>query len=430
MPAIKPSLPRFVVRSAKHSFILTDMSEEKENENEGIVIDVVAEVEEPKAEQEAVTQPEEKINTEPPPPQPVKQRSTLPSLILAILAILLAAGTAIVGMQLWSGVTQEIHALDARFDATLKAQDNLQTAIGMANAAIATQQQLMDKQRSDVAEQQQNLSQQIQGISSERRQMNLRETELKSLVADIHKRIGRSDSQWRVAEAEYLIRVAITRLQLAKDIDTAMQALNLADDRLRDTAEPQWDPIRQRLAKDIAALAAVELPDTAGISAQLTALSEQVPALTLVSTHEQMSMETSNASSTDRESRSWSTLADDMLSGIKDSVRIRRNDEPVHALLTPDQQHFMYQNLALQLETARMALVQQDKDAYQASLARAKQWITELFDARQAATQSMLTAINELIATDIAPPLPDITQSLMLLLERQAVNKTLAETNP
>ena len=39
MPAIKPSLPRFVVRSAKHSFILTDMSEEKENENEGIVID-------------------------------------------------------------------------------------------------------------------------------------------------------------------------------------------------------------------------------------------------------------------------------------------------------------------------------------------------------------------------------------------------------
>lgn len=405
------------------------MTKNKKNEeDEGIVIDVVPE-------------PEETIEDEPPAPEdeqasaePVatvrKPRSTLPSLFLAILALILIAASTIVGMQLQSGMNQDIKQLENQLKTLQGVQENLQASIESASTAITAQQDSMAQQRTDVAAQQSSLEQQIQGISNERRQMKLREAELKALVADIHKRVGRTDSQWRVAEAEYLIRLGINRLQLARDVDTARAALELADARLRDTAEPQWDPIRQQLAKDITALNAVTLPDTAGISAKLSALAEQVPALALTSPRTQATIDAQQPVAADRESRSWKTLTDDMLRGIKDSVRIRRSDEPVHALLTPDQQHFLYQNLALQLQTARLALVQGNAAAYQATLDRAKAWINDLFDLGKPSSTNMLVAIDELMAIDISPPLPDITGALSLLKERQLVDKALSQDIP
>ncbi|MGV6826578.1 MAG: uroporphyrinogen-III C-methyltransferase [bacterium] len=398
------------------------MTEEKENE--GIVIDVVPEKEPeevpPQAEPEDQPEP---VKTE---PSQSKPRSTLPSLILAVLALIGVTATVIVGLQLWSDIQQDIKVLDARFDTAQKAQENLQSAIETANAAIAAQQQLMDDQSSAVTAQQADISAQIQSISNERQHMIDREAELRALVADIHRRIGRSDTQWRVAEAEYLIRVAINRVQLAYDVSTAITALRLADERLRDTTEPQWDPVRQQLAKDIATLTGTVLPDLSGMSARLNALAEQVPSLELA--HQQQAKPEPEAGGvTPREDRSWSTLADDMMAGLKDAVRIRRTDVPVPAMLTPDQQQFLYQNLALQLETARLALVQRDAESYQTTLRTARAWVEELFSLEHPATQQMLDEINDLAAIEIQPELPDITQALQILNERRVVNATLAE---
>ena len=112
-----------------------------------------------------------------------------------------------------------------------------------------------------------NFQRQEQQLAEENVNLQEREAELRAAVADVHRRVGRSGTQWMIAEAEYLLRIANDRLILARDTNSARVALGLADQRLRDTKDPGWAGVREQIARDIARLSAFEAPDSAGISA-------------------------------------------------------------------------------------------------------------------------------------------------------------------
>ena len=50
-----------------------------------------------------------------------------------------------------------------------------------------------------------------------------------------------------VAETEYLLRIAGHRLNLARDTRAALAAMELADQRLRDTLDPGWAGVREQI---------------------------------------------------------------------------------------------------------------------------------------------------------------------------------------
>ena len=396
-----------------------------ETEKEGVVIDVTPEPEEPE------------LDSAPPASAPPHKSGIgrQAPLIVAVIALVLVAAALIFAYRFTRQATQDLASLNARLSTSLEQQHSLESQLADAEKAVAeqaqrlqTQQQRVDAQDKVIDKARQEFSQQGKMLDQERERMQEREAELRASVADVHKRVGASGTQWMVAEAEYLMRMANNRLTLARDVATARAALLLADQRLRDTGDPGWNDTRRQIARDIARLDNAHLPDIAGISARLSALAEEVPQLKLAgatlggAAHHAAEKD----ATTPRAKRSWDTLLDDLWAGFKDTVRIRRNDQPVQAMLPPEQQFFLYQNLRLHLETARLAVARGDDTLYHDSLNTVIAWLNAYFDAADPLTRTMRDGVTELNKANVHPPLPDISQSLQALLLRQKLNADLA----
>ena len=76
---------------------------------------------------------------------------------------------------------------------------------------------------------------------------------------------NRTRTDWLLAEAEYLIRIANQRLQIEKDIRGALAALESADEVLRETDDVGVYPVREQLAREIMALRSVTDVDRTGL---------------------------------------------------------------------------------------------------------------------------------------------------------------------
>jgi len=410
----------------------------EDTEKAGVVIDVTPEPEQPTDQADNAT--EQTAASEPPQGQkPTDSKQGKAPLIIAVLALVLVAGALVAAFQYTKQTTQDLAAINNSLSSSLAAQQALEEQLAAANAAVREQAELLAQQQAQFDEQQKSLDearerfdQQEQLLDSERLKMQQREAELKATVADVHKRVGSSGTQWLVAEAEYLMRVANERLNLARDTGTAREALLLADQRLRDTRDPGWNPVRTQLARDITALDAAALPDIAGIAARLEALAEQVPQLQLSNATLGGTDRTprGDTEATPREQRNWDTLLDDLWAGFKDTVRIRRRDKPVAAMLAPEQQFFLYENLRLYLESARLAVARADRELYRDSLNTVGSWLSTHFDNADPLTQSTRNAIADLMRIDIRPMLPDISASLRSLQVRRKLNADLAGSPP
>jgi uroporphyrin-3 C-methyltransferase len=118
-----------------------------------------------------------------------------------------------------------------------------------------------------------------------------------------------------------------------------------------------------------------------------------------------------------------------LIAGFKSTIRVRRNDQPQQAMLAPEQQYFLYENLRLQLEGARLAIAKGDQSLFQDNLNTIANWLSTYFDPSHQLAQSMLAAVNELKAINIKPNLPDLSRSLHELQLRKKLSDDLERAN-
>jgi uroporphyrin-3 C-methyltransferase len=408
---------------------------------EGVVIDVTPEQETPQSDSPAASETD---SAAPESAAPAKHGGGggrglgIAALLLALIALGITAAAAWFGYQQWQTLESELanarsqggsaaseaRALGQRLDNVSGEQQALGGQLGQLQGRVTE----LDDSLRGVQEQ---FTQQQQLLSSERTQLDERETQLRALVADLHERVGRSGNQWLLAEAEYLLKLADYRLRLASDPTTARTALALADERLHATGDPGWAGVREQIARDLTALDTLELPDVTGMWSRLGALIGQVPNLKLADdprtlTETKAQFEVTPAPT---EERTWRTLLADLWAGIKNAVRIRRNDEPVAAMLPPEQEYFLYENLRLRLEQARLALVQGRGDIYRESLGESRDWLNRHF-ATDAVAKGMDAALEELQNSPATTDLPDLSDSLRALQARRELLKALPPPLP
>jgi len=347
--------------------------------------------------------------------QVIRERGGLSkmALVVAVAALLGGGAGLFVGMQKLQGLQADLNRLDQASRLTRDQQRGLATSLQEMGRRFEAQKQQIEAQKQALATQQ-------AGLDEERTRLQQQAAEIRDALQSVHQRIGRSSTQWMAAEAGYLMHVANNRLQLEGDVETAITALQAADDRLRDTGDPSWVGVREILAAEIARLKGAGRVDLAGLSARLAGLGEAVRALKLLGTEPVPAAQRSEppAPTVAEGERSWKTLLEDSWQGFKSIMVIRHHGQPVSAMLPPDQQYFVYQNLRLQLEAARTALLQRDQALYDASLATARQWLGEFFDPDDGATRAMQQAIEKLGGVQVRPELPDISRSLMALQAR------------
>jgi uroporphyrin-3 C-methyltransferase len=398
----------------------------------GVVIDVSPEPEGP--EQDESGEPASAVSEPAAAESEKKARggNALP-LVLAIIALITVGAASFYAYQHWLQLKSDLASLDARLREAQSQQqqlgqmlDGASEAVRAQEPALGEQRELLTRQQAAMDEARANFQRQEQQLAEENVNLQEREAELRAAVADVHRRVGRSGTQWMIAEAEYLLRIANDRLILARDTNSARVALGLADQRLRDTKDPGWAGVREQIARDIARLSAFEAPDSAGISARLAALIEQIPQLKIARATIGPERTLPQRTAHEPGERSWETLLEDVWSGFKDSVRIRERDTPVQAMLAPEHQFFLYENLKLHLEAARLGLARGDQALFRDNLTIAANWLGMYFAPESGSAMAIGDAIGEMLEVDIRPPMPDVSQSLRALQVRQKLMEDVA----
>jgi len=387
-----------------------------DQEKDGVVIDVTPEREPP-------PEPSGPADEGKAPPSRKPSRSTPAGRVAMALASLVTVAVIVVvvmGYSHWAGLRAELDALGQRLAENVEVQDELREAVRRAQEAVQAQQQDIAEQEARLQdtlgsyeaaarEQRTALQARERQLAAEQARLEAREAELRQAVADVQQRIGRSGSAWMVAEAAYLMQLAKHRLELARDLLTARAALELADERLRDTLDPRWAGVRETLAREREALAALNWPDLDVLAAQLDRLVAQVPELESppggFAVPERGAAASAPLAAAAQE-RTWNTLVGDLVSGVTDAVRIRRSDQPVEPLPLAGEHELRLRNMALRLETARVALALGEAGMYRSGLEAARDALGRHFRADAPLTLSMREALGELAAVDIRPPPP------------------------
>jgi|TARA_B110000503_G_scaffold83460_1_gene127302 uroporphyrin-3 C-methyltransferase len=233
-------------------------------------------------------------------------------------------------------------------------------------------------------------------------------------------RFSASDREsWLLAEAGHLLRLANQRLVMAGDPVAAQALLNGADSVLRDLNDPNLHAVRAAVAADIAALRAVPEVDVEGIYLRLAALTEQADKLVIFQFKEK------GASPRQEAAPDWRGRLrqgyEAALTKLSDYIIIRRRDVPMQALMDPQWEGLVRQNLRMLLEQAQIALLAGNQRLYAASLTQAQQWVVHFRDADTAAANAISTQITKLKGLTIQVPQPNISRS------QQALDKAIEQ---
>lgn len=216
------------------------------------------------------------------------------------------------------------------------------------------------------------------------------------------------------AEIEYLLRIAADELYLTTDVEAAIYALQAADERLRQLADPRFNPVRELIAEHLSQLNTVSIPDIPGMAFKLGSLQRTVDELPLA--QQQYAEMQAEEDAVGSDESLWQRFQSG-LDRLYGKLVTLQPAEPPKPLLAPEDSFFLRRNLELQFATARAALLRQDANSYRQSLEMARGWLTEYFDQDDAEVKSVLADLNGLLAISLQPELPDVTPALSTFRE-------------
>src|SRR5690606_8246965 len=157
---------------------------------------------------------------------------------------------------------------------------------------------------------------------------------------------------WKLAEAEYLLRLANQRVLLDRNSGNAVALAKTVDEILHSLNDPDLFPIRKALASEISGLSLAGDIDREGVYLRLMALSEQIEKLPLIEPLGAADDEWLDV--VPEENETWGEKIkrgfNRILFKLSHHVRRRDDAELVTAILPPDNQIYLKQNMRLMLE--------------------------------------------------------------------------------
>ena len=277
--------------------------------------------------------------------------------------------------------------------------------------------------RSEIATQQENL---------EAAQSALAESLSENIAAQ-----PPTSREWKLAEVEYLLRIANHRLLLERDALTAGQMLSAADEILAQLGDFSLFDVRARLADEILSLKSLTGTDLQGLYLQIEALKSSVESFPIrLPEYLQDGAPGFNDDSEDladgsdgsddgddgKEGKEGAeekdqTVWEEIGSRLSAFYQYRKIDgnETRQPLLSPDQSTYLEMNLRLMFERAQLALMRRNQLVYEQSLASAEEWIGEYMDTAAPAVMEAQSELEDLLSVQLELPVPDISGSLTAL---------------
>jgi uroporphyrin-3 C-methyltransferase len=307
---------------------------------------------------------------------------------LAVLA--LAVGLVALGLHAWQW------------------QQDRQQSVARASDFNQQMGQLADSQRRNQQSVQGRLEglpdanewQQIEGLTADLQRSQ------RALSQELDVLRGDARADWKLAEAEYLLRLASLRLLAAQDVKSARELLNAVDNILRDQPDSGVFSVREELARVQAELEALPEIDRSGVYLRLAALHEQVNRLVLLPVPEfdpdEVSVEEEYE---DRLARR--TRAERVLMRLERYVRVDfQRGKVITPLLDEAEMQRVRRTLQLTMEQAQWAALRGESDIYLASLSQADGILRQFFELENPQVKAMQAQLSSLAErqVDLEPP--------------------------
>jgi uroporphyrin-3 C-methyltransferase len=312
---------------------------------------------------------------------------------LAILALLLgAAGVAVGGWSVWqlravqAGHQQQSAQLEditAQTQILKQSEQQLQARLAQLPPAA----ELEDRRRlvTQLQGDQQRLSQRLETV------------------------LGASRKDWRLAEAEHLLRLASLRLSALQDINSAQALVQGADEILREQDDPGAFAAREQLAKSLAALRSVDQPDRTGLFLQLAALREQAAQLNALAPEYKDKGESLLGLTDGSEDSYWATWWEKISQYIRLDFHADKNIRPLLAGQSLTQVRLA---LSLALEQAQWAALNGEAAVYSKAVTEARSVLDANFNQDNPQSKVLGERLDELAKQPVSVITPDLTQSL------------------
>ena len=272
-----------------------------------------------------------------------------------------------------------------------------------------------------------------QSLEALRTSLETRIAALASSTASVEQRLAaepteRVVQEWLWTEAEYLLRLANQKLTLQGDADSALLILATVDEMLRDSGDATVLGVRDALAGEMLALRNLDYVDVPGLYVRMNNLLPLVDQLSLRNTLVQNYSDQLAA-------QQGATLSADTGFGVRalellGSIFVWQEwDVAPEALLPPQQEATLKQNLRLMLEQAQLALLMAEQEVYRSSLEKGRDWMTRYFAIDAGAGRTLGQELESLAAATVATSRPDISGSLALLQPANARRAQAATTD-
>jgi uroporphyrin-III C-methyltransferase len=251
----------------------------------------------------------------------------------------------------------------------------------------------------------------------------------RSQVEELLQSVARSRDENVVADVEAAVRVALQQSAITGSAEPLVLTLKQADERLARYNQPRLERVRRAVARDLERARAQGAVDISTLTSRLdeaVRLVDELPLLAVAAPAARTAAApkpAAGASAPAPTSEGWreralawwrsgTTQAGDELRAL---VRVTRIDHPESALIAPEQQFFVRENLKLRLLNARLALFARQFEIAQADLRDAQSVLDRYFDRGSKRVVAAGDVLRQVIAQSRQAALPRPDETLAAL---------------
>ena len=263
------------------------------------------------------------------------------------------------------------------------------------------------------------VNQNMEGVANQLTEEMRDVTTLVSALQGQMTNLQNRDLGWLNGEASYLMRLAQRKLAMEADVASAMLLLRTVEELLSRQDSMLANTARDSVRQDIQRLQALRLPDRVGIAERLNSLSRELDSLSLSSSRQAAYVESVQQRLGQGEAgvESWWAAA---LNLIRTVFVWRETDPGQQVALMPDQELLIKQQMLLQLEQARLAVVQADEKMYQLTLDQLQTILDRYLNQDSSLAVQLVSELNAMRDITITTTLPSLADSANLVRQLAA----------
>ncbi|WP_048750757.1 uroporphyrinogen-III C-methyltransferase [Aggregatibacter segnis] len=317
---------------------------------------------------------------------------------LGLLAILLALGLGGAGYYFGQLQVEEIQQKLTALSG--KVQQSVPTVVAEGQNFEAERAQLQQ-----LIAFSQTASEQIGALHQE---IAVKEQSLSALKQEVQRLANQAKAEqpndWLLTEADFLLNNALRKLVLDNDVDTSIALLKVADETLSKVALPEVASVRNAIHADLKNLLSLNNVDQNAIMQDLSELANNVDELTVLNVN--FDEDPNNDKLTDSLD-DWKENAEkSAVSFLNHFIRVTPKKANDKALLAPNQDIYLRENIRLRLQIAILSVPRQQDDLYKQSLQTVASWIRTYFDTNTDVAQNFLKNLDELAEQSIYVDVP------------------------